>query len=52
MKPSLAIQIQTTKNQLGRAKPHSRRRLELTVRIRELMTRALRQEIRHGRITA
>ena len=52
MKTSLALQIEMKKNELARAKPHSRRRHELFFKLRELMTQQIRKEIRDGRLTA
>jgi hypothetical protein len=39
-------QIDRTKSELRRVKPRSRRRLELETRLRDLVTRRLRQELR------
>ena len=47
MKP--AAQIEQTKAALQKARPRSRRRTELELRLRDLMARQLRSEIRASR---
>jgi hypothetical protein len=49
MKQSLAEQIASTRRRLAAARPRSNQRIELELRLRDLMTKQLRREIRKDR---
>jgi hypothetical protein len=49
MKQSLASLIASTRRRLAAAKPHSRARIELELKLRDLMTKQLRREIRQDK---